>query len=1070
MSALCLREFIAPVPVCTETASLATVLELLRQTGSDHAVMLNDAHHPVGMIGLQKLLFYLFEDHASIDSGRSTTADPRLQQRLKCLATEMGQPLLDPVGVLPAHWTLSQFYPYLRQVEQEQWAVVDAAGGFLGLLNRLRLLRFLAAHPDPAEGQDGVAPSGELNQASAAAAFHLEPLIALLERLPLPIMLQTHSGRAIAQNLAWRQQVGEMQDPVQIRQEAAQLLGTMAPATFQPDSQPAREGDRDGVSGAALQSVLPPPAMLEPEATSLGWCQPGQDADSCVCICPMKNGSDRVWQLVKIPLEAIVSLPTQSSPVRRGLQSASSQAHFQLATLGFSADPTWTMANQSVDQSVDQTESLWLVVAQDTTEPQQVAKELAAKNADLVQLNRLKDEFLACISHELKTPLTAILGLSSLLREQTLGALNDRQKRYADLIHQSGRHLVLIVNDILDLTRIETGEMELTLEPVQIEDICQQAYHQALQLQPLDPEGQIQKIGWQAIDFHVKRQPGLETLMADEMRLRQMLVNLLSNALKFTEPSGKIGLTVEAWEGWLAFTVWDTGIGIPTDRQHLIFQKGEPLANPLTRHFEGTGLGLVLTQRLAWLHGGDVTFTSVEGEGSHFTLLLPPHPPATSARFKAKTIHLMPPTSTPIRNRLAIVAEAVPPFCQALTRHLTELGYRVAIARSGTEAIEKIRRLQPGVVFLNPLLPLLSGWDVLTLLKTDDDTCSIPILVTASPVEKVQALRNGASGFLSLPIQAEALQLCLEQLTAPPEPGQPLDAVLNITVLHLRVASPEPLTDALSPPIADLNEVLFPYRCRVLEVDDLDQADLLTRVWKPDLVLFDSTLADPLSYLKQLSQYPFLAAVPLVTLTAETTQAANQVVGLSVFPCLARTSAPPGSSTQPDPSALLQVMEVAAGLSWSPHVLIVEASMIQADWAIAMNPSVPTAYPAKTAEWLQACAQYVQAAGLRSSIGYSWSEVLQQLQHQSVDGLLICLGQSAPHPSALSALPPLEQLSPKPPILLWQSHAQESAGDDSIPLMWQRLGAIATRILPPSVSMSGVVNELDRLLTIGSKQ
>ena len=179
-----------------------------------------------------------------------------------------------------------------------------------------------------------------------------------------------------------------------------------------------------------------------------------------------------------------------------------------------------------------------------------MASELAAKNADLIQLNRLKDEFLACISHELRTPLTAMLGLSTLLKDQALGQLNERQVRYARLIHENGRHLMSVVNDILDLTRMETGQMELTLEPVGIRKVCDRAIEQArAAMQPKTSQAAT-LAGKQLADnftdhrFTLLIEPGLERIVADELRLRQMLVHLLANAFKFTELEGE-------FLGWL---------------------------------------------------------------------------------------------------------------------------------------------------------------------------------------------------------------------------------------------------------------------------------------------------------------------------------------------------------------------------------------------------------------------------------------------------------------------------------------------------------------------------------------
>jgi signal transduction histidine kinase len=244
-----------------------------------------------------------------------------------------------------------------------------------------------------------------------------------------------------------------------------------------------------------------------------------------------KKIGDRLWQFVTIPLRQ------NSTNVEEKSIRVSEWEHLQ------HYNTTTPLHSLSPDLS--------LVMATDVTEQHIFAKELAAKNADLVQLNRMKDEFLACISHELKTPLTSVLGLASLLKDQLIGQLNERQARYARLIHQSGRQLMTVVNDILDLTRMETGQLELTPEPVHIPTVCDRAITQARQLQPgKEPlETDLQQ---EEISFTLSIEPELETMVADELRLRQMLSHLLSNALKFTESGGAIGLKVACWEGWIA--------------------------------------------------------------------------------------------------------------------------------------------------------------------------------------------------------------------------------------------------------------------------------------------------------------------------------------------------------------------------------------------------------------------------------------------------------------------------------------------------------------------------------------
>jgi signal transduction histidine kinase/CheY-like chemotaxis protein len=790
----------------------------------------------------------------------------------------------------------------------------------------------------------------------------------------------------------------------------------------------------------------------------------------------VQNGQERIWQFAKIPLD---------SP------------EFQA---------------MSAEDKAELSDDLWLVLATDVTEQQQLCKELAAKNADLIQLNRLKDEFLACISHELKTPLTAVLGLSRLLVDQQLGELNERQARYAGLIHQSGRHLMSVVNDILDLTRMETGQMDLTLTPVKISAVCDRALSEAKAIHTQTPKTTSQtqqNARSSAPEFCLSIELGLDQIVADELRLRQMLVHLLSNAFKFTEISGEIGLRVSRWEGWIAFTVWDTGIGIPEHQQHLIFQKFQQLENPLTRQFEGTGLGLVLTRALARLHGGDVSFLSREGKGSQFTLLLPPSPPKTgfsepdmgireeeetryqqtrenpaAARQHVSTSTQHHPASS---QRLVLVVEAVARYIEDLTEKLKGLGYRVVIARSGTEAVEKARRLQPIAIFLNPLLPLLSGWDVLTLLKSDTATRHISVIVTATGAEKEQAFANRADGFLSLPVEYQVLGPVLEKLcTAQAVLQQGLDnSAVTPTKTPLRILR------LVNPQLESVNPHPSLREHRVIEVDDLDQAELLARVWQFDVILLDVESTTAQIYLQQLIQHTRLAALPLVTCDVATTLIASKIPGLSVFPYLTPFTKDNSNRTEKT-DALLSVLEIASGICCPPNILVVDLTMLRdlpqvrrkqvKGYRTAKNCSISSETAERGSEWFQALIQYLQTAGFKAAMSPCWAEVLQQIRHQSVDLLLICLGESAIHKDVLKALKTLGDSPDKlPPILVLNQRLnrletsfqpgvvyreidkQKKNGLQSIETI---VGAIATQILPRSISMEDLLNQINHALAV----
>jgi signal transduction histidine kinase len=939
-----LQNFIEIVPICLPSTRLSAVRLIFRQEKCDRLAVVNELGQPLGLVSLSHLL----------QKGR--ISQRRVKDQGELLST-VKPTIISPLSLVSGDLSLSEFWLWLQEEEataflpsqekntqfndlagkSENWsrhsqaqgilsgAIADfpntantsllpapnsapialiesSSGKFLGLLDSIRLLKFMAIEGiqkkevgvKNQKQERGKREEGRRNLAVAnyqlpTTNYQLpvtNSFVQLLEQLPLPLRLLGADGQIITSNAVWKTLLGDEPELTAIATPTTNI--SPPPFSYRDTGNSLMAGTPTPESSSRIplrrtqaweeKIVGPISAIALEEKKSLtssipSYCVLSTAPDIYTCTSPTHQGNDRLWQFIKQPIS----------------------------------------------------ETLILVLAQDVTEEQLVAKELIAKNTDLIQLNRLKDEFLACISHELKTPLTAVLGLSSLLKDHAIGELNDRQTRYAKLIHASGRHLMTVVNDILDLTRIETGQMELSVAPVQIATVCDRAFEGAslLQQQEDKPPNNSDISGTEPkskIDFTLEIEPGLVHIVADELRLRQMLVNLLSNALKFTAEGGKIGLKVNHWEGWIAFTVSDTGIGIPADKQHLIFQKFQQLESPMTRRFQGTGLGLVLTQRLARLHEGDVSFISSEGQGSQFTLLLPPcsatYREPGKGQTEISTVPLSPCEPLPPRPfpRLVLIVETVPQFIEDLTNLLKGLDYRVLIARSGTEALEKARRFRPEVIFLNPLLPLLSGWDVLTLLKNDPETSSIPVIITATRGEKERATLNRAEGFLSLPVKESALVGQLKRLTQPPQPNVELPKN-SLTVL---------LLSPLNTSFHAASFLIHPSYCRVLEADDLDQAELLARIWHPNVMVLESVsqFEDPLAFMEELSQRSSLTTIPLVTLDPITTQLANQVKGLSVFPCLApsdRCHAEEPMTSGMIASALWQVIQAAIGIYSSRH-------------------------------------------------------------------------------------------------------------------------------------------------------
>lgn len=524
---------------------------------------------------------------------------------------------------------------------------------------------------------------------------------------------------------------------------------------------------------------------------------------------------------------------------------------------------TWQVVNVALQGSL---QGLEMAIAYDITAQKNLAQELSG-------LSRLKDEFLTCINHELKTPLTSVIGIASLLSNNTFGELNERQSRYVKMIHQSGRQLVSIIDNMFDLAKAEAGQLELYSETISVKDVCLKSIQQVRKLVQQDSaisRNYNFEEGWE-LDINLDIDPTIQTILADEARLQQMLVNLLSNAFKFSVlPSGlvgdlphnapQIGITVRWWEGWLAITVWDQGIGIPEDKQSLVFQKFQQMENVLTRRFEGTGSSLLLTRHLARLHGGDITFVSQVDVGSQFTILLPPEP-------------VNPDTQTSridgARTRLVLIVETSSEEVEVLRKTLADLDYQVVIARSGTEALEKARRLQPCLILLSPNLPMLSGWDVLALLKGDPVTQHIR-MVMMKRVDEPRINTHQADGILLKPIKAAELNIFLPHYANIPKSLKfvYLNQNLDDTIIHL---------------LQDLGHCL-------LEADDLTQCDVLSKIWQPDLFLLDGDNHFLLKHLETISHLEVLANLPILIITrssvAEIDWLKKRFPSLSLHDCI----------------------------------------------------------------------------------------------------------------------------------------------------------------------------------------
>jgi PAS domain S-box-containing protein len=388
--------------------------------------------------------------------------------------------------------------------------------------------------------------------------------------------------------------------------------------------------------------------------------------------------------------------------------------------------------------------------------------ELSHANAELARAARLKDEFLASMSHELRTPLNTILGMGEVLREQVYGSLNEQQLNSLRYIDESGQHLLALITDILDLSKIEAGKLELAIQPVVVEMVCQAS---------------LQLIKQQAQKKHIKVLTSFDstiaTIQADQRRLKQILVNLLSNAVKFTPEQGQIGLEVigNEEESRIHFTVWDTGIGISAENMARLFQPFVQLDSKLSRQYEGTGLGLSLVSRLAEMHGGGIAVESEVGKGSRFTVSLPWNMPEDELQVDQSETAWLPPPSThhPVPP-LILLAEDNVTNILTLQQYLEIRGYQVIVARNGVEAVKRTFEQRPDLILMDIQMPVVDGLEATRQIREKEEIAAIPIVAVtalAMPGDRERCLEAGVNEYLTKPINFTLLIKVIEtQLTS----------------------------------------------------------------------------------------------------------------------------------------------------------------------------------------------------------------------------------------------------------------------------------------------------------------
>ena len=470
----------------------------------------------------------------------------------------------------------------------------------------------------------------------------------------------------------------------------------------------------------------------------------------------------------------------------------------------------------------------------------QRTSELQAANQELARANKLKSEFLANVSHELRTPLSAIIGFSQILLDGIDGPITDEQVQDISQVNKSGQSLLALINQILDLSKIEAGKMDLTPERVDLPALVTSV------LESISPLAQEK-----GLRIDTRFGPGLPAVEADPGRLKQILINLLSNAVKFTE-YGHIEIQAQPSGRMVRIAVKDTGIGISAEAQRVIFEEFVQGDGSSTRRHGGTGLGLSIVRKLVEMHGGAITVVSQPGLGSTFTFTVPGWASAQATIGPAQRRPLRRPNYG-LPGTVILVVDDDPSVRQLIARHLEQEGWRTVQASNAADALQLARESRPMLITLDIMMPDASGWWVLEKLKEDPQTAGIPVLVVTIVEDQRLVFALGASDYLGKPYDRSALIAKIHRL---------LPTLEGMRVL---VVDDDPEARAM------LAKILKEEQAEVVAASSGDEGMTLVAQAPPDLVLLDLMMPGMSGFemVARLRAQPASANIPVMIVSAK---------------------------------------------------------------------------------------------------------------------------------------------------------------------------------------------------------
>ncbi|BBB63979.1 hypothetical protein UNDKW_5706 [Undibacterium sp. KW1] len=508
------------------------------------------------------------------------------------------------------------------------------------------------------------------------------------------------------------------------------------------------------------------------------------------------------------------------------------------------------------------------------------SEEIAAKNQQLEQASRMKSEFLANMSHELRTPLNAIVGFSEILKDGLMGSLSSQQKDASVDIFNSGKHLLALINDILDLSKIEAGKMQINLEPTNINALVQSS------MQVVREQASLQNL-----QVSAKIQENLGDIWLDEVKVKQIIYNLLSNAVKFTPAGGRVHISVRKIEGYqvtggrfehyLEIMVSDSGIGIPEEAQAELFKPFTQIDNSLSRKHQGTGLGLAMVKRMAELHEGSVSLNSITDKGSTFTVLLPWRTANLPGKLRTASntdsgitgnshAHVAEKTTDSSHHHsngelLALIIEDDDQAAEVLRVQLESEGFRIVRASTAEAALAMAGKEHPDLITLDILLPGMDGWEFLEHFKQHPLFASTPVVIISIVADRGRGLSLGAAHVMQKPIARENLTTALSVLGFCNDPS-----AIQKTAL---VVDDDP--KAVKLVTAQLDSFGYKTLAALGGQDGINMA----RQYKPDLIVLDLMMPEINGFdvVEALKSDTVTASIPIIVLTAKQITADDRI-------------------------------------------------------------------------------------------------------------------------------------------------------------------------------------------------